>query len=121
MEPLDFEKKNLSTTDMRFDPDGLLPAIVQDENTGEVLMLAYMDEEALIRTLDERRAWFYSRSRGAQWMKGEQSGNIMQVVSAWYDCDADTVLLKVIPLGAGVACHTGAKSCFYRRFDIKES
>lgn len=89
---------------------GLIPAIVQDAGTGEVLMLAYMDEEALRLTLTTGDAWFFSRSRGGLWRKGETSGNTMKVLEASLDCDSDTILLKVRP--AGPACHTGARSCF---------
>lgn len=103
MERLDFEKGG-----------GLLPAIVQDAVTGEVLMLAYMNEEAYRKTLETRRACFYSRSRGAFWMKGESSGHVQEVKEVRIDCDADTILLKVNQVG-GAACHTGHRSCFYRR------
>ena len=92
---------------------GLVPAIVQDADSGEVLMLAYMNEEAYRRTLESRRAWFYSRSRDAFWMKGETSGHVQEVQEIRVDCDADTVLLKVRQIG-GAACHTGHRSCFYR-------
>ena len=92
---------------------GLVPAIVQDAETGEVLMLAYMNEEAYRRTLESRRAWFYSRSRDAFWMKGETSGHVQEVQEIRVDCDADTVLLKVRQVG-GAACHTGHRTCFYR-------
>ena len=89
---------------------GLVPAVVQDVDSGEVLMLAYQDEEAWRRTLDSRRAWFRSRTRGL-WEKGATSGNVMDVVEVRLDCDADTVLLRVRPRGP--ACHTGARSCFF--------
>ena len=92
---------------------GLVPAIVQDHQTGEVLMLAYMDPQAWQRTLDTGRAHFYSRSRDKIWQKGESSGNVQQVESVRLDCDADTILLRVRQLG-GAACHTGYRSCFYR-------
>lgn len=95
---------------------GLLPAIVQDSETGEVLMLAYMNEEAYRRTLETGRAWFYSRSRDAFWMKGESSGHVQEVREIRVDCDADAVLLKVRQVG-GAACHTGHRSCFYRRVE----
>ena len=89
---------------------GLVPAVVQDAETGEVLMLAYQDEEAWSRTLASGRAWFHSRQRGL-WEKGATSGNVMEVVEVWLDCDLDSVLLRVKP--SGPACHTGAESCFF--------
>ncbi len=89
---------------------GLVPAVVQDSETGQVLMLAYLDEEAWERTRETRRAWFHSRARGL-WEKGATSGNTMEVVEARLDCDLDSVLLRVRP--AGPACHTGAVSCFF--------
>jgi phosphoribosyl-ATP pyrophosphohydrolase/phosphoribosyl-AMP cyclohydrolase len=89
---------------------GLVPAIVQDSETGKVLMLAYMDEEAWRKTRETGQAWFHSRTRGL-WEKGATSGNTMEVVDALLDCDLDTVLLRVRP--AGPACHTGAESCFF--------
>lgn len=88
---------------------GLVPAVVQDGETGEVLMLAYMDETAWTKTLQTRRAWFHSRSRGL-WEKGATSGNYLDLVEARLDCDRDAVLLRVRPRGP--ACHTGARSCF---------
>ncbi len=93
---------------------GLVPAIVQDAQTGEVLMLAYMNEEALRRTIESGKAWFYSRSRDSFWMKGETSGNVQEVLEIRVDCDADAILLKVHQVG-GAACHTGHRSCFYRK------
>jgi phosphoribosyl-AMP cyclohydrolase len=95
---------------------GLVPAIVQDAETGEVLMLAYMNAEAYRRTIETGKAWYYSRSRDAFWMKGESSGNVQEVREIRVDCDADTVLLKVRQVG-GAACHTGHRSCFYRRVE----
>lgn len=91
----------------------LVPAIVQDAGTGQVLMLAYMNQESLRRTLATGESWFWSRSRQELWHKGATSGNIQRVVEVRYDCDADTLLLLVEP--AGPACHTGEQSCFYRR------
>lgn len=102
-----------------FDPDfskggGLLPAIVQDDETGEVLMLAYMNRDAWLRTLETGKATFWSRSRNALWLKGETSGHVQLVREVRIDCDDDTILLKVHQLG-GAACHTGYRSCFYRK------
>ncbi|QJA05869.1 phosphoribosyl-AMP cyclohydrolase [Thermosulfurimonas marina] len=93
---------------------GLVPAIVQDAESGEVLMLAYMNEEAWRKTLETGKAHFYSRSRGQIWLKGETSGHIQEVREVLLDCDADAVLLKVKQHG-GAACHTGYRSCFFRR------
>ena len=89
---------------------GLVPAVVQDDSTGEVLMLAYMDAEAWDRTRETGRAWFHSRTRGL-WEKGAMSGNFMEVLELRLDCDLDAVLLRVRPHGP--ACHTGARSCFF--------
>ncbi|MHC1682068.1 MAG: phosphoribosyl-AMP cyclohydrolase [Clostridiaceae bacterium] len=91
---------------------GLIPAIVVENETNEVLMLAYMNEESYEKTLETKRTWFYSRSRQSLWNKGETSGHIQEVVEMKIDCDEDTLLIKVIQHGP--ACHTGAKSCFYR-------
>lgn len=91
---------------------GLIPAIVQDAADGTVLMLAYMNEEALEKTLATKKATFFSRSRNALWTKGETSGNFQLVKEIWKDCDNDTLLLKVE--STGPACHTGNRSCFYR-------
>jgi phosphoribosyl-ATP pyrophosphohydrolase/phosphoribosyl-AMP cyclohydrolase len=99
--------------EIRWDERGLAPAIVQDVHTGQVLMLAYMNQESLARTLASGETWFWSRSRGGLWHTGATSGNTQRVVEVRYDCDADTLLLRVEP--AGPACHTGRQSCFYRR------
>ncbi len=96
---------------------GLVPCVVQDYRTGEVLMVAFMNREAWEKTLKERRACFYSRSRKKLWVKGESSGNIQIVKHILVDCDNDTVLLKVEQVG-GAACHTGYRSCFFR--EIKD-
>ncbi len=101
--------------DIRFDERGLVAAVVQDATSGEVLMVAWMNGEALERTLETRQAHFWSRSRGELWHKGATSGNVMHVREVWLDCDGDTLLLRVEP--AGPACHTGAHSCFFRRLD----
>ena len=92
---------------------GLIPAVVQDETTGEVLMVGFMNDEAFERTRATGFATFFSRTRNALWTKGETSGNRLQVTALLVDCDDDTVLLKVKRLGDGVVCHTGERSCFY--------
>ena len=96
-----------------FDDRGLVPAIVQDQASRQVLMLAWMNEESLRRTLETGRTWFWSRSREELWCKGETSGDRQWVREAYYDCDADTVLLVVEQEGRG-ACHTGERTCFFR-------
>lgn len=98
-------------TTVNFDERGLIPVIVQDSTTGEVLMLAYADEKALELTLKKRELYLFSRSRGKLWHKGESSGNIMKVREARLDCDGDALLVMVDP--AGPACHTGQRSCFF--------
>ena len=100
---------------VRYDDHGLVPAIVQEAGTGQVLMLAYMNEDALRRTLETGRTWFWSRSRQEYWCKGETSGDRQWVRDVAYDCDGDTLLVTVIQEGRG-ACHTGEHSCFYRSF-----
>jgi phosphoribosyl-ATP pyrophosphohydrolase/phosphoribosyl-AMP cyclohydrolase len=97
---------------LKFDTNGLLPAIVQDAETGQVLMLAYMNQLALELTLGTQETHFWSRSRQELWHKGATSGNIQRVVDVSVDCDADTLLVRVVP--AGPACHTGEITCFYR-------
>jgi phosphoribosyl-ATP pyrophosphohydrolase/phosphoribosyl-AMP cyclohydrolase len=99
--------------EIKWNAQGLVPAIVQDANTHQVLMLAYMNGASLQRTLETGETWFWSRSRGELWHKGATSGNRQRVVEVRYDCDADTLLVQVEP--AGPACHTGQQSCFYRR------
>lgn len=99
----------------RFDADGLMPAIVTEAATGEVLMVAYMNSTALGLTLKTGEAHFWSRSRKKLWLKGETSGNKLRVVEMLTDCDQDTLVVKVDIGGDAVACHTGRKSCFYRR------
>ncbi len=95
---------------------GLIPAIVQDVASGEVLMLAFMDQQAWDRTLATGEAHYFSRSRRTLWHKGATSGHVQRVKEIYLDCDRDTVLLKVEQVG-GAACHTGYRSCFYRRYD----
>ncbi len=101
----------------RFDKDGLIAAVATHADTGEVLMLAWMNAEALKLTLDSGQAHYFSRSRQALWKKGETSGQVQAVVEARIDCDQDAVWLKVRPGGDGGACHTGARSCFYRAIE----
>jgi phosphoribosyl-ATP pyrophosphohydrolase/phosphoribosyl-AMP cyclohydrolase len=98
--------------EIQFDQSGLVPAVVQDWHTGRVLMLAYMNKEALQKTLDSGETWFYSRSRSRLWHKGETSGHYQQVRRITYDCDGDALLLQVEQRGP--ACHTGAADCFFR-------
>ena len=93
--------------------DGLVAAVIQDADSGEVLMVGFMNEEALVRTRETGFATFYSRTRQKLWMKGETSGNRLQVVEMFTDCDDDTVLIKARCLGDGVVCHTGERTCFY--------
>jgi len=100
---------------IKFDQQGLVPAVVQDAETGEVLMLAYMNEEALRLTLEQGEVWFYSRSRKELWHKGETSGSILKLQEAHLDCDGDAILLKVRPLGP--VCHTGNRTCFFRSLE----
>jgi len=102
---IDFQKGN-----------GLVPVIAQDYKSGKVLMLAYMNEEAWLKTLETKKAHYYSRSRNKQWMKGEESGNIQEVKEILVDCDEDTILLKINQVG-GAACHEGYESCFFRDAD----
>jgi phosphoribosyl-AMP cyclohydrolase len=101
----------------RFDPAGLIPAIATHAETGEVLMLAWMNAEALAKTLETREAHYFSRSRNELWHKGATSGQIQLVEEILIDCDQDAILLKVMPEGDGGACHTGARTCFYRAIE----
>ena len=100
----------MNVTDLKFDQQGLIPAIVQDAGTREVLTLAYMNRESLERTMETRETWFWSRSRNELWHKGATSGNTQQVIDLVADCDGDAIVVLVTP--AGPACHTGARSCF---------
>ena len=100
----------MTLEDLKFDAQGLIPAIVQDARTREVLTLAYMNRESLARTLETQQTWFWSRSRNELWHKGETSGNTQRVVDLVADCDSDAIVVLVEP--AGPACHTGARSCF---------
>jgi phosphoribosyl-AMP cyclohydrolase len=99
----------------KFDADGLIAAVATDAATGEVLMFAWMSAEALRLTIDTGTVHFWSRSRNRLWKKGEESGNVLKVVEMRVDCDQDAVWLRVTVGGAGAACHTGERSCFYRR------
>jgi len=98
---------------LKFDEKGLVPAIAQDADSGEVLMLGYMNEEALRRTLSSGEVWFYSRSRKELWHKGETSGSRIIVHSVWKDCDSDTILVK--GKATGPVCHTGNRTCFFEQ------
>jgi phosphoribosyl-AMP cyclohydrolase len=102
--------------DIKWNEQGLVPVIAQDWESGEVLMLAWMNSNALQLTLSEGRAIYWSRSRQALWRKGEESGHIQHLKELRIDCDADTVLMKVEQIG-GIACHTGRRSCFYQRIE----
>ena len=102
----------MNLDDFKWNEQGLLPAVVQDHESGKVLMLAWMNREALQKTIDDKKATFWSRSRNALWQKGETSGHTQLVKDIRIDCDKDTILLKVEQLG-GIACHTGRESCFY--------
>jgi phosphoribosyl-ATP pyrophosphohydrolase/phosphoribosyl-AMP cyclohydrolase len=105
----------MNTDMIKFDQQGLVPAVIQDAGSGAVLMMAYMNAESLQKTLDTGVTWFYSRSRRALWQKGETSGHVQKVREIYYDCDGDTLLVKVEQTGA--ACHEGTFSCFSRRLD----
>lgn len=105
-----------SPANLRYDADGLIPTIAQDAENGQVLMHAYMNAEAVIRTLETGLAHYYSRSRQRLWRKGEESGHVQRVRAVLYDCDEDTLLLRVDQTVA--ACHTGNRSCFYREFPL---
>jgi phosphoribosyl-ATP pyrophosphohydrolase len=107
----------MNLTDIKFDQHGLVPAVIQDAASGAVLMLAYMNEESLQKTLTTGVTWFYSRSRRSLWQKGETSGHVQKVREVYYDCDGDTLLIKVEQTGA--ACHEGTFSCFSRRLDVE--
>jgi phosphoribosyl-AMP cyclohydrolase len=101
--------------DLNYKENGLLPAVIQDAATGDVLMVGYMNEEAVRRTRESGVVWFYSRSRQAMWQKGETSGNVLRVREMWTDCDQDVVLVKAEP--AGPTCHTGEQSCFFTQIE----
>ena len=102
----------LDSTQLKYDSAGLIPAIVQHEDTGEILMMAWMNAESIGKTIETRTTWFWSRSRQEFWNKGATSGNLQHVSEVLVDCDADVLLVKVKP--DGPACHTGERTCFYR-------
>jgi len=102
--------------DLKYDDKGLIPAIVQDVNNNEVLMMAYMNEASLNKTIEGGKTCFWSRSRQEFWIKGGTSGNVQIVKEILYDCDADTLLIKVEQVGTG-ACHTGNRTCFFRKIE----
>lgn len=103
--------------ELKYDANGLIPAIIQDIRNNEVLMMAYMNKASLEKTLEGGKTCFWSRSRQKFWTKGETSGNVQYVKEILYDCDADTLLIKVQQAGSG-ACHTGNRTCFYRKIEI---
>ncbi len=104
--------------ELKFNDQGLIPAIIQDEENNQVLMLAYMNRESIQMTLQTKKCTYFSRSRQKLWLKGETSGHFQQVKSVSYDCDSDTLLILVRQIG--VACHTGERSCFYRQIPLEE-
>lgn len=105
----------IDTTTFKYDANGLIPAVIQDDENGDVLMVGYMNAEAVRRTLESKRITFWSRSRQEYWVKGATSGFTQELQSAYYDCDRDALLFRVIQKGA--ACHEGYRSCFYTRID----
>ncbi len=108
------ERDLLGVDEFKYDEAGLIPAVVQDADSGDVLMVAYMNRESLVETLETGKTWFWSRSRQKYWMKGESSGHTQEVREIRYDCDADCLLVRVVQNGPG-ACHTNERTCFYRR------
>ena len=111
----DAARETGNTLDIKFNDQGLVPAIVQDIDTGQILMMGWMNDAALKQTLETKKATFYSRSRGKLWVKGESSGHIQEVIEARVDCDQDTILLRC--KSHGPYCHVGYTSCFYRAAD----
>lgn len=109
------DKMETFIENLKFNKDGLIPVIIQDAENGQVLMLAYMNKESLNRTLQTKKTYFWSRSRNKLWLKGETSGHYQFVKSIFIDCDKDTLLVKVEQVG--VACHTGERSCFFRKLN----
>ncbi len=108
--------KTINIPDLKYDDKGLIPTIVQDVNSNDVLMMAYMNRISLEKTIETGKTHFWSRSRQKYWMKGETSGNVQIVKEILYDCDADTLLVKVEQTGSG-ACHTGERTCFFRKIE----
>ena len=106
-------------TEIKFDNRGLIPAVVQDADNGDVLMVGFMNEVALKRTLTSGDVWFYSRSRKELWHKGETSGNFIRTVEVWKDCDNDTILVKARPVGP--VCHTGNSTCFFQKIKKEDA
>jgi phosphoribosyl-AMP cyclohydrolase len=104
----------------RFGPDGLITCITTESATGEILMVAHMNAEALAKTLGTGEAWYWSRSRGELWHKGATSGQVQTVLEMRVDCDQDALLLKVKVAGDGGCCHTGRRSCFYRKIELSD-
>ncbi len=104
-----------------FDDNGLIPAVVTDASTGDMLMLAWMNAEALSLSIRTRKAHFWSRSRGKLWKKGEESGNVLRILEMRTDCDQDAIWMRVTVGGAGLACHTGNRTCFYRSIPLGPS
>ena len=109
----------MKVEDLKYDERGLIPAVVQEATTGEVLMVAWMNEKSLRMTLDTGYAHFWSRSREKYWKKGETSGCLQEVKEVLYDCDADTLLVRAVQHGKG-ACHTGERTCFFRKLDKEQ-
>ena len=107
----------MEITELKYDDKGLIPTIVQEANTGEVMMLAYMNAESLRMTLESGYTHFWSRSRQEFWKKGATSGELQEVKEVFYDCDGDTLLVKVIQHGKG-ACHTGERTCFFNKLEL---
>jgi phosphoribosyl-AMP cyclohydrolase len=105
-----------SIDELKFDEQGLIPAVIQDVENGDVLMVAWMNADAVRRTLESGRTWLWSRSRKELWRKGDTSGHVQHVREVRYDCDADTLLVRVVQEGA--ACHTGNRTCFYRTLEV---
>jgi len=112
-----YQISKIKKSDLKFDEKGLIPAVIQDYKTNEVLMVAYMNKLSLKKTLETKKTHFWSRSRKKLWLKGETSGNFQLVKKIFYDCDGDCLLIKVKQIG--VACHTGNRSCFFRELNIK--
>lgn len=111
---MSIETDRLDASQLSYNDDGLIPAIIQDADSDEVLMMAWMDQIAVEKTIETKDVWFYSRSRKKYWRKGEESGNTLLVKSIAYDCDADALLMQCTIAGDKVACHTGQRKCFYR-------